>query len=64
MDFMDDPAAIHGSRLIIPDATKNESSNEHINPEISANSHLERTYSFGLILLAITLADIYLLVPV
>ena len=64
IDFLDDPAAIHGSRLTISRFTKDESSNEHINPEISTNNHLKRIYSFGLILLAITLADIYLLVPV
>ena len=54
MDFLDDPAAIHGSRLTISDTTKDERSNEYINPEILANNHLKFIYSFGLILLAIT----------
>ena len=54
MDFLDDPAAIQGSRLIISDTTKDERSNEYINPEIWTNNHLKFTYSFGLILLAIT----------
>ena len=34
MDFLDDPAAIHGSRLTISRFTKDESPNEHIDPEI------------------------------
>ena len=58
MDFLDDPAAIHGSRLIISRFTKDESSNEFVNPEILANNHLKFIYSFALILLTITLADI------
>ena len=64
MDFLDDPAAIHGSRLTISDATQDESSNEHSNPDILMIKDLFPIYSFGLVLLAITLADIYLLVPV
>ena len=34
MDFLDDPAAIYGSRLTISDATQDASSNEYIDPEI------------------------------
>ena len=64
MDFLDDPAAIHGSRLIIPCATQDASSNEHINPEISSNNHFKRIYNFTMTLLTFTLACIYLLVPV
>ena len=56
MDFLDDPAAIHGSKLITSNTRKDASSNELINPEISSNNHLKFIYSFGLILLAITLA--------
>ena len=58
MDFLDDPAAIQGSRLIISRTTKDESSNEHSNPEISSNNHLKFTYSFGLILPAVTPASV------
>ncbi len=58
MDFLDATAATHGCRLIISRATQDESPNEYINPEIWRNNHLRFTYSFGLILLAITLADI------
>ena len=58
MDFLDDPAAIHGSSLIISCTTKDASSNEYIDPEIWSNNHLKRIYSFTLILLAITLANI------
>ena len=64
MDFLDDPAAIHESRLIISMFTKDVSSNEHIYPEISSDNHPKSTNSFSLIVLAMTLADIYLLVPV
>ena len=46
MDFLDDPAAIHGSRLTISRFTKDERSNEHINPEILSNNHLKFIYSF------------------
>ena len=58
MDFLDDPAAIHGNRLIISRSTKDASSNEYIDPEIWSNNHLKSIHSFCLILLAITLADI------
>ena len=34
MDFPDDPAAIPRSKLIISGTTKDESSNEYIDPEI------------------------------
>ena len=34
MDFPDDPAAIPRSKVIISDTTQDESSNEHIDPEI------------------------------
>ena len=64
MDFLDDPAAIHGSRLTISRFTKDESSNELINPEILMNNHHKRTYSFTLILPAIFPDTLYLLVPV
>ena len=39
MDFLDVPAAIHGSRLTISRFTKDDSPNEHIDPEISSNNH-------------------------
>ena len=58
MDFLDDPAAIYGSRLMYSCATKEVSSNEHINPEIWSNNHPKRIYSFGLVLLNITLTNI------
>ena len=38
MDFPDGPAAILRSKLIISDTTQDESSNEHIDPEIWANT--------------------------
>ena len=53
MDFLDDPAAIYGSILIISRFTKDESPNEYKDPEIFANNHLKRIYSFTLILPAI-----------
>ena len=53
MDFLGDPAAFYGSRLIISRFTKDESPNEYKDPEISANNHPKRTYSFALILPAI-----------
>ena len=53
IDFLNVPAAIHGSRLIISDTTKDESPNELINPEILMNNHHKRIYSFTLILPAI-----------
>ena len=51
MDFLDDPDAFYGRRLIISKTRKDESPNEHKDPEIFANNHLKFTYSFGLILL-------------
>ena len=64
MDFLDDPAAIHGSRLTISSATQDERSNEHSNPEISSNNHPKFTYSFTLILPAIFPDTLISLVPV
>ena len=64
MDFLDGPAAIQGSRLIISDATQDVSSNEHMHPEIWTNNHHKFIYSFTGICLLSSLADIYLLVPV
>ena len=64
MDFLDGPAAIHGSRLIISDTTQDESSNDHINPDMLMNNHHKRTHSFTLILHAIFPDTLYLLVPV
>ena len=58
MDFLDDPAAIPGSKLIISNTIKDESSNEHIAPEIWANNHHKRIYSFTSILPAIFLDTI------
>ena len=46
MDFLDDPATIHGSTLIISCATQDASPNEHIDPEISMKNHQIRIYSF------------------
>ena len=62
--FLDDPASIHGSRLIISRFTKDESPNEHKDPEIFANNHNKFTYSFGLILPAIFPDTLISLVPV
>ena len=53
MDFLDDPTAIHGSRLIISCTTKDASPNELINPEILMKNHHKIIYSFALILPAI-----------
>ena len=64
IDFLDVPAAIHGSRLIISDTTQDESPNELINPEILMEKHHKYTHSFGLILPAIFPNTLYLLVPV
>ena len=64
MDFLDVPAAIHGSRLIISDTTQDKSPNELINPEILMNNHHKCTYSFTWILLAIFPDTLYLLVSV
>ena len=41
MDFLDDPAATHGSRLTISRFTKDERPNELVNPEIWSNNHLK-----------------------
>ena len=54
MDSLDNPAAIHGCRLIISRAKQDEVQNELTNPEILMKNHHKITYSFGLILLAIT----------
>ena len=53
MDFLDDPAAIHGSRLIISCATQDASPNELMNPEILEINRHKKIYSFGLVLPAI-----------
>ena len=53
MDFLDDPAAIHWSRLIISCTTQDASPNELTNPEILMKNHHKYTYSFVLILPAI-----------
>ena len=49
---------------IISNTTQDESPNELINPEILMNNHHKRTYSFTLILPAITPDTLYPLVPV
>ena len=54
MDFLDDPAAIHGSRLIISCTTKDASSNEYMHPEIWTNNCPKTTHSFTGYLPAIT----------
>ena len=41
MDFLGGPVAFYGSRLIIPKTRKDESPNEHKDPEIFANNHLK-----------------------
>ena len=53
MDFLDDPAAIQWSRLIICCATQDERPNELTNPEILTINHTKYIHSFGLILPAI-----------
>ena len=53
MDFLDDPAAIHGCRLIIYRAKQDESPNEFTNPEILKKNHHKNIHSFGFILPAI-----------
>lgn len=63
-DFLDVPAAIHGSMLVISDTIQDESSNELINPEIFRNNHHKIIYSFAFILPAIFPDTLYLLVPV
>ena len=47
MDFLDDPAAIHGCRLIISRAKQDASPNELMNPEILMKHHQISIYSFG-----------------
>ena len=64
MDFLGDPVAFYGSRLIISRFTKDESPNEYKDPEIFANNHNKFTYSFGLILPAIFPDTHISLVPV
>ena len=46
MDFLDGPAAIQLSRLIISCTTQDASPNEYIDPEISMKNRPNRTYSF------------------
>ena len=53
MDFLDGPAAIQWSRLIISCATQDASPNEFMNPEILVIGHHRNTHSFGQILPAI-----------
>ena len=51
--FLDNPAAIHGSRLIISRVTKDAGPNELMNPEILMKNHHKNIHSFALILPAI-----------
>ena len=53
MDFLDGPAATHGSRLIISRAKQDASPNELTNPEIFKKYHHQNIHSFALILPAI-----------
>ena len=53
MDVLDDPAAIHGSRMMISCATQDASPNELMNPAILLENHHKYIHSFGLILHAI-----------
>ena len=53
IDFLDDPAAIHWSRLIISCATQDAGPNELTNPEILMKTHHKYTHNFALIWLAI-----------
>ena len=53
MDFLDDPAAIHGCRLIISRSKQDEVQNELTNPEILMKNHHKYTHSFALMLPAI-----------
>ena len=64
MDFLGDPVAFYGSRLIISKTRKDESPNEYKDPEIFANNHLKSTYSFTWILPAIFPYTLISLVPV
>ena len=49
MDFLDDPAAIHGFRLIISCAEQGVSPNEVMNPEILKKYHHQNIHSFALV---------------
>ena len=53
MDFLDDPAAIHGCLLIISCARQDAGPNEFTNPEILMKNHHKNIHSFALILPAI-----------
>ena len=53
VDFLDDPAAIHWSRLIISCTTQDAGPNEFRNPEILMKNHHKNIHSFALILPAI-----------
>ena len=64
MDFLDDPAKIHGSKLTISRFTKDERPNELVNPEILMINHCKFIYSFTLILPAISPDTLISLVPV
>ena len=46
MDFLDDPAAIHGCRLIISRAKQDASPNDCRNPEILKRNHHRNIHSF------------------
>ena len=64
MDFLGDPVAFYGSRLMISKTREDESPNEYKDPEILANNHHKRIYSLGLILPAISPDTLISLVPV
>ena len=64
IDFLGDPVAFYGSRLIISKTREDESPNEYKDPEISANNHPKRIYSFTLMLPAIFPDTLISLVPV
>ena len=64
MDFLGDPVAFYGSRLIIPKTREDEGPNEYKDPEVFANNHHKFTYSFALILPAIFPDTHISLVPV
>ena len=46
MDFLDDPAAIHGCRLIISRSKQDEVQNKLTNPEIFMKTHHRNIHSF------------------
>ena len=46
MDFLDDPAAIHGCRLIISRAKQDASPNDCRNPKIFKRNHHRNIHSF------------------